>query len=283
MNILFPTDYSENACNAFQYACYLAEKMNATLTLFHVYQLPVLDSNLPMTTSTHRLEEVRVAQLNKLRDFVNNFKTHATVLPLDKIELKYEVNTGDFLRSIVQMKQQNDFSFIVMGTKGATNSTVAEFGSNTTSVIEKSSIPVLAIPSEATYKGFENIALAEDFDNSDKDAISFIKKIKELFGAHLSVLHIAEVEDNANPVRKQNYNEIKYRSIRAVPDSEISIIHGFDKVVALDEFIEENKVNLLAMVVRNQDEEEDRTAKKSLVKEMVLHANVPLIVFPRND
>jgi len=277
MNILFPTDYSDNACNAFQYACYLAEKMKATLTLVHVYQIPILNNNLPANSLTHQREEIRIKQLNKLQDFIKDFEVHATALPLDTVTFTYKVATGNAVEGIKTVCKEANFDLIIMGTKGATNSTKESFGSNTSQLIEEVNIPVLAIPNKATYQKLENIAFAEDFEEQDKRPLHFIKKIKSLFGAHLSIMHISEVEDNANSTRKQNYNHIKHQSIRGLPDSDIVIVHGFDKVLALEEFVQEKEIDLLGMVSRNS---EAKASQNSLVKKVVLRIQVPLIVFP---
>ncbi len=281
MKILFPTDYSKNACNAFQFACYLAEKMDASITLLHTYQIPITRTQVPAATMAHSIQELKHTQQKKLKDFVEDFKIHATTLPLDQIAMNYESETGELLEVIKDLAIEEDFDMIIMGTKGATNSKEAQFGSNTSKIIDNVSIPVLAVPAEANYQGFSKVALAEDFDDNDTEPIEFIKNIKKLFGAHLSIVHIAEVEDNSNPTRMRNYNDIKHRSIRTLPDTDIEIIHGFDKVLALDDFMEEQKVDLLAMVGRDRSEE-DFPQPKRLINEMVLHTQTPLIVFPKS-
>jgi len=281
MKILFPTDYSKNSRNAFRFACYVAEKMKARITLLHTYQIPILKNSVPAAMMAHNIQQQKHVQQKKLKGFVEDFKTHATVLPIDQIELDYLIESGDLQEVIADLSNEQDFDLIIMGTKGATNSEEAKFGSNTSKIIEKVSIPVLAIPSEANYQGFKNVAFTEDFEEKDTEPLNFIKNLKTLFGAHLSIVHIREVEDNSNPTRMQNYNDIKYRSIRTLPDTDIDIIHGLDKVLALDEFMKEQKTDLLAMVGRVQNQENTNKSKR-LITEMVLHTQTPLIVFPKS-
>ena len=57
--ILFPTDFSPTAENAFLYALALAAAMKAHLTLIHVYELPELGRGLKNTTrDVHELMEM---------------------------------------------------------------------------------------------------------------------------------------------------------------------------------------------------------------------------------
>ncbi len=49
-----------------------------------------------------------------------------------------------------------------MGTHGSSGITEIILGSNTASVIEKSTVPVLAIPHKAVYNGINNLVYAYD-------------------------------------------------------------------------------------------------------------------------
>ncbi|MBK6537402.1 MAG: universal stress protein [Ignavibacteria bacterium] len=46
-NILFPTDFSQNAENALNYAIEIARKVRGNLILFHAYSVQLIDPNMP--------------------------------------------------------------------------------------------------------------------------------------------------------------------------------------------------------------------------------------------
>ncbi len=279
MNILFPTDYSDNACNAFQFACYLAEKFNANIEILHVYPMLVIDNNLTMNGLSNQLEQLKQSQMERVKKFVEDFKVHASKLPIDKINIRYQVLSGDTVVEICNYSNQNQFDLIVMGTKGATNSEDLKMGTVTSNIIAKSKVPVLAIPAEAVYQDIQKIALAEDFEKADTEPIELIKQIAKLFNAYLSVLHISEVKDNINQVRTQNYYKIKHQNVRDLANVSFDVVNGRDKVLALDQFIEDENVDLLAMVSRNP-----KTAQtESLLGQMVLHADIPILAFPNQE
>ncbi len=69
--ILFPTDFSEAAANAFRYANELAKVVEATIDVVNVYNLPVIDAtNLPAGYVEQMLDEKKVLIQNKLDAFV---------------------------------------------------------------------------------------------------------------------------------------------------------------------------------------------------------------------
>ena len=46
-NILFPTDFSQNADNALNYAIDIAIRTKGVLILFHAYSVQLIDPNMP--------------------------------------------------------------------------------------------------------------------------------------------------------------------------------------------------------------------------------------------
>ena len=67
--ILFPTDYSETAKNALQYALNLAKFSHAKIILLHAYQIPVPTGEVPvMMISPKELEKDNI-QKNVLKYF----------------------------------------------------------------------------------------------------------------------------------------------------------------------------------------------------------------------
>ena len=55
--ILLPTDFSPAATNAMNYAVAMAKEINASIILFHVYQIPVTITEVPVQMIN--IEELR--------------------------------------------------------------------------------------------------------------------------------------------------------------------------------------------------------------------------------
>jgi hypothetical protein len=66
--ILAITDFSPAATNATDYAADMAMAMNASLTLLHVYQLPVTYGDTPLPLYGEDLTEGVTLRLDKIRE-----------------------------------------------------------------------------------------------------------------------------------------------------------------------------------------------------------------------
>jgi hypothetical protein len=92
---------------------------------------------------------------------------------LEKVSSKYVkvpsshlVKIGDPIDEIIDAAQKCKSQLIVMGTHGASGLKRILFGSNTSNVISKSNIPVLAIPQRYRFKKINSIVYATDLNNT---------------------------------------------------------------------------------------------------------------------
>ena len=66
--IVSPTDFSPAATNALHYGLEMAKTINASLLLFHAYQVPVSFTDTPLVlVSVEELKQSAEAQLEKLK------------------------------------------------------------------------------------------------------------------------------------------------------------------------------------------------------------------------
>ena len=76
-----------------------------------------------------------------------------------------------------------------MGTRGASGLKKYILGSNTTSVIEVSPVPVLAVPEQGDFKNFKNVVYATDLKHVQKELKTLIPYL-EKFDSTVHLLHI---------------------------------------------------------------------------------------------
>ena len=138
-NILVPTDLSDGAEEALDYACELARQFGATVHLINVIGIPVL--GVPelgvALTSTVIDTMVRDNQtaLEQLADRKRN------LAPIGQILLR----TGDARDVINQAAKEVGADLIVMGTHGRRGVTRALLGSVTETVVRTAPCPVLTV------------------------------------------------------------------------------------------------------------------------------------------
>src|SRR5690606_4317546 len=109
MKVLIPTDFSENAELATQFAIDIVKRTNGHLIAFHGYDLPY--SERSMTTSL--LEEMKLNADRHMAGFKRD------TLEKSGVSFECEVLMGNPIRLIKEVAADKDAELVVMGTKGA--------------------------------------------------------------------------------------------------------------------------------------------------------------------
>src|SRR5690606_11845301 len=138
--ILIPTDFSKLSKVAVFYAIELAQKLEGELIVVSVVNTEVP----PMTRlGLHRLraafkKSAELEMILLIKEIEKKYKRKYKVNIIHKILFGSSVN-----ETIERFASGNNIDLIVTGTKGATGLKKVFLGSNATSIINKSSIPVI--------------------------------------------------------------------------------------------------------------------------------------------
>jgi nucleotide-binding universal stress UspA family protein len=271
VNILVPTDFSDLSKVAIRYALKMAKNLNANVTILHVII---------------RIQPVRASV---------RFKLHSLELEMDKyakedlLELEEEVSKWNKAEIPVQYKIAKGSNFhdtvkseakklrsglIVMGTRGVSGLRKVVIGTNTTAVIERSTIPVLAIPELATHIGFKKIVYATDLMNIDGELKS-LKPYLDIFNSSVHIVHVVDSDKKIDKARDiirtavQKFDEKKLK---------IDILVDKDIAKALDNYLLEKKVDLVCLFSRHHGFY-DKLFNRSHTKKMAFQSKVPLLAF----
>ena len=141
--VLFCTDFSENAKVALSYALELCKRFEARLHLIHVYQEPgdMPPFEIPSQTKMDWVRVVRNIGLEtekKLRALGDQV---AQELPACHFSLRH----GRPYLEIVRYAKENRVDLIVMASHGLSGWEQALFGSTTDRVLRESPCPVLVV------------------------------------------------------------------------------------------------------------------------------------------
>lgn len=273
--ILFPTDFSETAHNAFIYALKLADSIQAQLFVLHTYEMPVIS-----TTNAGQPELLQEVYTSIELNHFHNYKEKAPELQkiaedngLAHVAISYVFEEGTLLSAMHRIVEEDHIDFIVMGTNGASGFEKKLLGSNTVSVIRGFKIPVLSVPHQAVYRGIHTLGFTTLFKEKDKAALREIIAMAKVLKADVKVLHVLTKENEEITTLVTSWEQ----EFKDEPVSFYTVLHE-DIEESVFYFMDQHHISLLAMVRRNRNFF-DRLFGSSLTKKLAYHSRDPIMVF----
>ena len=147
--ILVPVDYSECSAAALAYAADLAEKLDASLDVVHVWDRPLY---VPETVKVGHAGEARslVDLIRENAEAEMRSFTARTKLPPSR-ELTTRLLSGNPATTILKELRAGHHELLVMGTHGRTGIQHALLGSVAEKLVRLSPVPVLTVPTNASW------------------------------------------------------------------------------------------------------------------------------------
>ena len=279
------TDFSENASHAAKTAVMMSSVFNSNLMLYHTRQI--------LPTATHysdfaggpwmlddfaeldRENKEKMEELaDDLRPLISKLDPH-----LHKPVVHCESGSGYLAQNITEVVEKNNVELIVMGA--SSDSTFDHFfnGSETLSIIENATCPILVIPKNVELKKIKKVIFATDFDEADVKGLHYLVKFGKLLNFKIEIVHVCPFgEKEATVTAKEEYF-FKHIDKLRYPDLHYKEIKGKDVVKRLNNLCEEDGANILSLV-HYQHSFLVRFFGHSTTKEALLNQNIPLLVFP---
>ncbi len=274
--ILVPTDLSVNAGNALRYALSFSKSMPIELVFLHVTH-PMLD--LP-DTSLEFYDPIVFQDEKEQKSYVQRQLDNIfNDLSLNKDQVHYsiELRIGFAADEIAITAKNLGCDLIIMGTQGASGLMKLFLGSVTYSVIKKSEIPLLAIPSNCVFKNPDKIVFATDYEGiSNKKTLAPLFDIANGFDSRVLMFHAIEskepiaayIEELQVWKTEKNFHHLKHTN---------SIATCEDVTEGIIEFTEENDASIIAMIPHSYNFIKN-LVHKSKTKEIAMVTKVPLLV-----
>ena len=271
--ILVPTDFSSTAKNAAHYALALAKDLGANKIIFYnAYQQPVTADPVLNTVELYDMGEFGKLSENGLQNFIKNFDEQETA------GLKFEtVSEYNLLTAgIEELCKQHAIDLIVMGVTGGGKLEETLIGSNTISVATHINIPVIIVPTKATYQPIKEIVLACDFKKVvETTPVAPLKKILDETKAKLFVLNIDH--NNKSFTTDTPHESVMLDTLLYNYQPEYHFIESEDFTEAINQFAEKNKVDLVVTMPKKHGWFEG-LFRRSHTKMLAFHSHVPLMV-----
>ncbi len=272
--ILFPTDFSSNANRALEYAVEIAALAGATLNLLHVYTPIVSKDNVYSMLITDEVADASREAQEKLKVITD---TIAREFPA--VSCMAQVKVGEAVNEILNSSSESKADLIIMGTLGANKLSKMLFGSNTSSIIEKSECPVLAVPSGCTYRPPKRILFATNFSFKDLEGVKKLALIAQAFDSEIILGHVDVSIDEENDESSSMENFMKeVIAVTSYPKISYKIVSDHNVSMGLDKIIEDSAIDLFALSTHKRTWFE-KIYNPSLTTKISHHSYIPLLAF----
>jgi nucleotide-binding universal stress UspA family protein len=270
--ILVPTDYSDQAHNATDYAVKLAEKFNASILLFHAFHVPVPTMESTIILSLDDIEQENEQRLRKEAARVNSQYNNINVDAVCKVGFAEE--------AIVTTSKEKGCDLIVMGSSGASGIEEVLIGTNTAGVIERSKCPILVVPETYRFKAPKNILFAYDYHEiNSTNELKTLLDIAKSFGATIQILHIDKPGEETDA--KNAASGIKLDHLLEGYKHEMFFMQHDDVEEAILDFVKQKSSDMVVMMPHKHGFFSRLFHTSSTVK-MAFHTHVPLLCLPDN-
>lgn len=208
MNILLPTDFSENSRNAAAYALQFFKDTPCNFYLLHVLPVPADQMVTSYMSASPEVQE----KFDKLLDWLNSIKTNPEHTFHTCFKATYLI---DAVRAKVQEK---NIDLILMGTKGKTNDKGAVIGKHTSDVMMKVRCPVLAISENAVFKEHKNILFPTDYKiHYGSKMLRTLLNLTSLSKANVKILEIFNSEKEPSAEQAENREFLQDSFLPKIP------------------------------------------------------------------
>ena len=265
--ILCPTDFSETATNAIEYAAKFASFRNADLVLYHarlMFNLSVADTGGVRHDSVEEASQ-RLRELSQNITKTYNVSCYAEVEPTTR---RLGKSIGD---------KTEGFDIVIMGTNGADNMTQFFKDSNAYNAVVRSHIPLLIIPKDCGYKPVRNILYAYDYGTKRRLPMESLKDWIEGLTPNVTVLQIRE--DVFQEQEEKDVKTFERIALRQHTDTlkGLQTVFSVDTAGTIHQHVRENGYDALALctVERNFIE---GLFHKSVIRQLCAQASYPLFV-----
>lgn len=273
--LLIPTDFSDSAQNAYQFALNMVRTVGAQIQLVHYYQSE-LDPVYPYfgSSSFSFLQQLK----KQLEGASQNTGWPQGLIDKSQLEVNTALVEGFVETALPKLATDQDTDIIVMGTTGAGGLLNKWIGTVSSTLVQKATCPTLLIPKGVQFKGFNNILFASDFQANDEAIIQQLLDFAALYEAHLHFVHVADSSDSdssLDPISiestfRENAPNSTFTMVTLKSNSPLDAIHQYSK---------ENKIDLVALAALKRGVIA-KLFHKSMTKQLVFNSEIPLMVLP---
>lgn len=266
MRILIPTDFSNNARQALDYALTLFGDQQPEIVLLNTWQIPHTGVGMLVSIEDILREEAERTMAELVSELESDTKANFPITG--------KVQPGALSDVVRSLLRTESYDFVVMGTLGADDVKKKLMGSNTANVVRSSSVPVIIVPMGTEVKVPDKIALATDFKDLSQVQLSGLIELVKKFDTDFEAVHVeadAQMDDYEPPSTwKEAFGDVNPKIVQVVSE---------DVVEGVDGYVRNEKVALLA-VIRHDYGFFEGLFHRSVSRKLSMHVSCPMMIIP---
>ncbi len=247
--ILLPTDFSDNAFNAINYAMQFFKNEVCHFYILHVQKAShyITDDLMTASSNTTIHESVVEVTKKKLQQIVEELKVrYVTEDYTFHTLIDYDVLVDAF-KQVIRSK---NIDMIIMGTNGITGAEEALFGSNTINVIRKIDCPVIIIPQGFKFTTPKTILYA--IDHNDHFVEDDHQLLSKMIDKHQSSLKILRIKNDDSITISEFEDKKSMRIFFKNQDHTFHSITNVPAALAINSFVQIMDIDMTAMFVKKE-------------------------------
>jgi nucleotide-binding universal stress UspA family protein len=252
------------------YAVGMAKALNASIHLYHVYQVPVAVSDVPVViVSVEELKKNAEEQLKFLKESLDHINSDK------KVPVTAEAVMGNTMDELEEYCKQNNPYAVIMGSRGSTGVERILFGSTTLTAIKHLICPVIVVPPGCTFKQIQKIGFACDFKKvAETTPAHFIKEFVNDFGATLHVLNVDH--DNKHFSTESPGESLLLHDMLSELKPSYHFIDDKDIEDGINKFAEENNLDVIITIPKKHNLLASLFHKSS-TRQLVFESHIPVM------
>ncbi len=278
LNVLVPTDFSDNSKSGLRFAMQWSRKQNIRLIFihaFHVLKAP-LSTDLEFKKFIDREKSSYEKRLNK---FVLSLYKSLRIKP-GKYSCVVRQGISADLSILGYCQEKGKINYICIATRGA-NGIDKMLGTNTSNLITKSDVPVLSIPQNYRKHNLRKLLYPADFVNIDNDLEQIVSFARPL-DIEITILHLASP---GGTFRSQEAIQAalrkKYHYNIDVYIKKTNIKHSIRENI--QEYVKNIKPSIMALSTDQNRSLFQKLFYPSRAAQISFTTTIPLLTFPKSN
>lgn len=276
--IIVPTDFSDTAGRAANFAVQSSKEFDAKITLLHSFEIEKFYSSDYIGFNKDFVIQM-VTEIEEQLDLQRE-----TIKEKDDVEVQTYLSSYGITQGINKLSKEKDADLIVMGTLGQSGLKEKLWGSRTSEVIGKTKTPILVVPHNYEWKKPSKILFLTNKFEKEADVLDCIFEWAALYTAGVEVGVFTDLDDEKaekfieNEQKLEEYADFLRKEYHEETLTSSHLL-GEDFEETLNKYTQENEIDMIVMVTY-QGGFWKRLFNPSITKQLSFHTDLPLLAIP---